>query len=59
VKDGIVVVLAEPDRVESRRFRALAFAQRFIKARLSLERAQSDFHEILTPMMQFRFAAST
>ena len=44
MSNGIVVVLAEPYRVESRGFRALALAQGFVKARLPLKWTQPNFH---------------
>jgi hypothetical protein len=44
MQNRIVMVLAEPHRIESRRFSALAFAQSLVETHLPLQRTQTDFH---------------
>src|SRR5262245_15173222 len=44
IERSIVVVLAEPDRVEPRRFGALAFADGVFKISPGLQRAQPELH---------------
>ena len=46
IEDRIVVVLAEPDRIEPRGFRPFAFPDGFVEAPSALQRAQSQFHHL-------------